>query len=313
MVSLKVSDVAYNSKNYGLKSGNRNNISFGLSAGKVAKNVGDSLDDLNFFTRFNSWYNKNNEIKTIVFTALGTGIIAPIVLTINPIAKEDEKTKKYTALRQPLSAGLAIITQVGINTPIPKIIDRAFVLKGKLPFYYLPDPNKIGKKGELEARHYKSEDIAFITKRYEEALKDGKYKQNLAEFINKSNLKEIKINAVKDVSYLKRFFDSQTRAAIKKQIEEKTNAMKEILPNEITLKHAIEYSSGNLKTFKNLVGIAASVAVLYPTFTFLNWIYPRFVEKFFPHLVKDKQETQYTPVQLQDYFAVAKDKEKAGV
>lgn len=288
MVSLKVSEVAYNRKNYGLKSGNRNNVSFGLSAAKAAKAVSDPLDDLNFFTRFNSWYNKNNEIKTILFTALGTGIIAPIVLTINPIAKEDEKTKKYTALRQPLSAGLAVITQVGINTPIPKMIDRLLVLKGKMPFYYLPDPNKIGKEGELEARHYKAEDIPVINKRYEEALKDDKFKENLANFIYKSKLQEIRVNAVKDVSYIKRFFNPQVRAEIKKQIEEKSKTIKKLAPDEITIKQAIEYASGNLKTFKNLVGITASVAVLYPTFTFLNWIYPRFVEMFFPHLVKDK-------------------------
>lgn len=318
MVSLKVSDVTCKNQNCSAKLCSNKKVSFGAApvaiaktAEKAAKTAEKSLDDLNIFTRFNKWYVTKNEINTILITALGTGIIAPLVLAINPIAKEDKKTKQYTALRQPLSAGLAIITQVGINAPIPKLIDRQLVLKAKLPYYYLPNPKNIGKKTELDTKHYKESDKPIIMKRYEEALSDSKFKENLSDFIYKNQLKDAKINTVKDIGYLKRFFSPKVKAEIKKQIAEKTKTIKQLTPDQITLEQAIDYASGNLKTLKSLVGITASVIVLFPTFTFLNWIYPRFVEKFFPQLVKDKP---MAPAKPQDIFIVAdNDKRKAGI
>lgn len=308
MVSLKVSDVVCKNQICNERLKKSKDLSFGaapklVKPAKVAETAKKSLDELNMFTKFDNWYNKKNEINTVIITAIGTGIIAPIVLALNPISKEDKKTKQYTALRQPLSAGLAVITQVGINTPIPKMMDK-LAAKGSLGYYYLPDAEKLKIKITDDIKN-------SINEKFKTALKDDEFKESIINSHYKNELKEAKLDAIKDVGYLKRFLSPSVRAGIKKQIEEKTKTIKKLTPNQITLKHAVEYTSGNLKTLKSLVGIIASVSVLYPTFTFLNWIYPRFVETFFPQLVKDKP---MMPVLTQNDLSLVKtDTRKAGV
>ncbi|MDR1169144.1 MAG: hypothetical protein LBK53_09710 [Heliobacteriaceae bacterium] len=70
---------------------------------------------------------KNNmgEAQNIIINAVGTALVAPIFIKWNPFSKTDEETRTYTAWRQPVSAVLAIITQVGITIPFNKIIDNA--------------------------------------------------------------------------------------------------------------------------------------------------------------------------------------------
>ena len=71
------------------------------------------------------------ELGGILITALGTGAVAPIFIAYNPFVKapkdatkeqkEDvENTKKYTAMRQPVSAVLAVLIQTSILKPIDK-------------------------------------------------------------------------------------------------------------------------------------------------------------------------------------------------
>ncbi len=64
------------------------------------------------------------EIGSIILTAIGTGAVAPIFIAYNPLSKTDEDTKKYTAMRQPVSAALAILIQVGLSTPIAKFVEK---------------------------------------------------------------------------------------------------------------------------------------------------------------------------------------------
>ncbi|MCM1339687.1 MAG: hypothetical protein NC191_08455 [Muribaculaceae bacterium] len=77
------------------------------------------------------------EIGGILITALGTGLVAPIFIGTNPFVKApkgasaDEKqevknTKWYTAMRQPISAALAIMFQVSALKPIDKFLDKKF-------------------------------------------------------------------------------------------------------------------------------------------------------------------------------------------
>jgi len=73
----------------------------------------------------------------IVITAVGTGCVAPIFIGFNPFVKapknatEKEKqevrdTKLYTAMRQPISAFLAILFQVSVLKYIDKALDKLF-------------------------------------------------------------------------------------------------------------------------------------------------------------------------------------------
>lgn len=77
------------------------------------------------------------EIGGIILTAIGTGAVAPIFIAFNPFVrakkdatpeeKEDLKnTKKYTGMRQPISAALAILFQAGVQKYIDKFLDAIF-------------------------------------------------------------------------------------------------------------------------------------------------------------------------------------------
>ena len=77
------------------------------------------------------------EIGGILITALGTGAVAPIFIGFNPFVrpkknatpeeKQDLKnTKMYTAMRQPISAALAILFQASVQKYIDKGLDAIF-------------------------------------------------------------------------------------------------------------------------------------------------------------------------------------------
>lgn len=77
------------------------------------------------------------EVGGILITAIGTGLVAPFPIAYNPFVKapkgateeeiEDVKnTKKYSAMRQPISAVLAILFQVSALKPIDKFLDVIF-------------------------------------------------------------------------------------------------------------------------------------------------------------------------------------------
>lgn len=85
-----------------------------------------------FINNFKSW---QGELGGIMITAIGTGLIAPLSIAFNPFVKskpnatEEEKkeldnTKKYTAMRQPISAALAILFQAGALKPIDKGVNE---------------------------------------------------------------------------------------------------------------------------------------------------------------------------------------------
>ena len=77
------------------------------------------------------------EIGGILLTAVGTGLVAPIFIGFNPFVsapkgatekekKDVENTKQYTAMRQPVSAALAILFQAGVQKYIDKGLDAVF-------------------------------------------------------------------------------------------------------------------------------------------------------------------------------------------
>lgn len=262
-------------------------ISFLGSAAKVTQEVVKPVETLispkaKWYMNFEKIFDANQENYNIIVTAFGTAIVAPIVLALNPMSKEDKNTKQYTALRQPISATLALITQLGVNQPIPRYLDKK-AAEGQLGYEYLPNPND-------SKMNFSEEVKKSIKGEFVEALKDNEFKERIADFNYKEDIKKKEFDLVKDFSLWDRYFNPKVKSTIKQTIKEETDKIKKLDINEIKLEHAFKYTSDNLKTFKKLVGVVASVLVLYPTFTTLNWIYPRFVEKCFPHLVKDKGE-----------------------
>lgn len=121
----------------------RSNPNFRGSLDGVTKEMASDTDKLvehllknkkarAFINKFSAW---QGELGGIMITAIGTGLIAPLSIAFNPFVKskpnatEEEKkeldsTKKYTAMRQPISAALAILFQAGALKPIDKVINE---------------------------------------------------------------------------------------------------------------------------------------------------------------------------------------------
>lgn len=79
--------------------------------------------------------NKMSEASNILINAMGTGLVAPIFIAFNPISKTDKDTKTYSALRQPISAVLSVVTQAGLVIPFDMLLNN-MANKGKLGAAY---------------------------------------------------------------------------------------------------------------------------------------------------------------------------------
>ncbi len=66
----------------------------------------------------------NKESLSTVITAIGTAFVAPIFIAFNPISKEDKETKIYSAMRQPISAVIALAVQLGVNKQFNNFLDK---------------------------------------------------------------------------------------------------------------------------------------------------------------------------------------------
>lgn len=65
------------------------------------------------------------EVPTILINAIGTGLVAPIFIKYNFLSKTDEDTRTYSAMRQPLSAVLAVLIQAGVVIPIDRLVENS--------------------------------------------------------------------------------------------------------------------------------------------------------------------------------------------
>ena len=145
--------------------------------------IGKDLIDLvpakkaiNFLNKF-EWL--RGELGTIIITAFGTGLVAPLFIGFNPFVKppkdaskeqkeEVKNNKLYTAMRQPISAALSILFQIGALMPIDKYLDRQFndPTKSKKVSIDL-DQSLINKKSYLETtikNEMKAEGVTYATK-----------------------------------------------------------------------------------------------------------------------------------------------------
>ena len=66
----------------------------------------------------------NGENLNNIVTAVGTAGVAPIFIRFNPLSDEDPKVKAYSALRQPLSACLALGIQLPVMTTYNYLLDK---------------------------------------------------------------------------------------------------------------------------------------------------------------------------------------------
>lgn len=66
----------------------------------------------------------NGEVQNQLINAAFTTTLAPMFIAWNPFSKQDENTKKYTALRQPVSAAIAISGGFAMTVAINNFMDR---------------------------------------------------------------------------------------------------------------------------------------------------------------------------------------------
>lgn len=64
------------------------------------------------------------EIQNQLINAAFTCTLAPYFISHNPVAKTDQKTKSYTAWRQPISALIAIFGGIGLTMPIDRFWNK---------------------------------------------------------------------------------------------------------------------------------------------------------------------------------------------
>lgn len=125
------------------------------------------------------WF--DGEEGRILITAIGTGIIAPLFIAWNPYVKpkegatQDEKdhlkrTQKYTAMRQPISAALAIPIQLSLVKPINNGLDILF--NNKNYSKYLPtflDKNTLQDNKYIERQEKKKLKGSNLSKKEKKA------------------------------------------------------------------------------------------------------------------------------------------------
>lgn len=73
----------------------------------------------------------NGENLNNIVTAAGTAFVAPVFIRFNPLSNEDPKVKSYSALRQPLSAVLALSVQLPVMTAYNLALDK-WAASGKI-------------------------------------------------------------------------------------------------------------------------------------------------------------------------------------
>jgi len=81
----------------------------------------------NYILKASNFLNKHaGELQNQGINALFTATLAPFFIAYNPLSKQDQKTKEYTALRQPVSAGIALTGGVAMTVLINNFMNKLF-------------------------------------------------------------------------------------------------------------------------------------------------------------------------------------------
>ena len=157
---------------------------------KVIHNISMKLDET------------SGEVQTQVVNAIFTTTLAPLMIAYNPFSKGDEDTKKYSAMRQPISAGIAITAGFGMTAAINKFMST-LGSEGHLPYI---DGRIVPDKTYLKPGFKKEHNIKglFFTKdqkaNFEKHVEDIQEKRkNLFASLLYENPKKIKVKDAKGI------------------------------------------------------------------------------------------------------------------
>lgn len=99
----------------------------------VISAVGKKIDTkTGWVGKFSKWlYDREGELQNQYINAAFTTTVAPIIIGFNPFSNEDKNSKKYTALRQPISAGVALTGGVlmtnWVNSYMGKMASEGYI------------------------------------------------------------------------------------------------------------------------------------------------------------------------------------------
>lgn len=127
------------------------------------------------------------EAQTQLINAVFTSTLAPFFIAFNPFSKQDEKTKEYTALRQPISAGIAITGGLAMTSAVDKfmsIIGSEGHLKG-IDGRFSPDKDYLKDKFNKAYKAAPNKSVFLASCEPEKYSRDGKsereYKKDCRE------------------------------------------------------------------------------------------------------------------------------------
>jgi len=184
------------------------------------------------------------EVQNQLINACGTGLVAPLFIMYNPLSDKDQDTKTYTAMRQPISAVLAVATQAAIVIPFNAMIKNDADI-GYLPMEYnrtlFPSDDfieKLVKKENPGKKFVKNKDVdelkdaiaAYKKEHYEkplvEMIENDKIVFNTTDGKNKSTL-EMPKDKFSDL------FKETIDEIINEEQAEKVNTIQNKLPKKI--------------------------------------------------------------------------------
>lgn len=197
------------------------------------------------FGKVASFLHKHDgEVQAQLGNAIFTTTLAPLFIAANPLSKEDQNTKLYSAIRQPLSAGIAIAAGLGMTMPANNFIE-AMASKGALSAIDLrmaPDDSflkreykRLAKSGKTNGQtqeeyieNAKNEAKKLFTKLITEdpaKLKnDNTLKQQvrkLDDYISKNNLHEVDFKSFMKENFDTKFYNSAEGSGLKEAAFEK--------------------------------------------------------------------------------------------
>lgn len=260
------------------------------------------------------------EVPNILINAVGTGLVAPVFIKYNFLSKSDKDTRTYSALRQPVSAILAILFQGGLVLPFDRLMNNmsnagewngtAFNKTG------FQDLNYIEKMIKKQNPELAKETIKKLAKskrlaQFDTMIEQAGSKNFIGHILNgkkielsKKQLKNLMIETLDDLAKKQPeiarnyqiFRKNISRGISIKGFSEKISKIsKETdFTYDLVQKH-IKNVAGNIKGLKAVVGLVVSLSILPVSCSVLNWIYPKFMDTFFPGLSKKKEE-QKTPL-----------------
>jgi hypothetical protein len=262
----------------------------------------------------------DGEVQNQIINAVFTTTLAPLMIWKNPFSKKSEKDKAYSALRQPISAGIAIsgglATTLGINKAFDKLANEGYIKSLDLRMNPNDSYLKSQFKSELKKAAKEGKAAEFLRKFAPDGVSvDGKISKDtmracvekfsegvkaarayIFETLMKVKPENISIdNGVITVNG-KKLAENIPNMVTKEQLNsflQKFNVhnMKDMAgKNADEINAAVNGIVKNIgKDFSNFKKYAlpfVNIPVTVLTCTALNWVYPRFIETFFPSLLK---------------------------